>query len=149
MILCMYEIIQEDFMCVHVIVRKDFVCQLVCLWLFEYQRSFIVFICMFLKPLGLILCVYGVIREDFMYPCSSLSIVFWLLKEEITLWSLYRFNSQPSLGLKAIYDLHYRASYELYADVLLVSIHRQCYQYKLQKKRVIESSHTYSDFYHV
>lgn len=31
------------------------------------------------------------------------------------------FNSQPHLGLKAIYDLHYRASYELYADVLLVT----------------------------
>nr|XP_022325250.1 hyccin-like [Crassostrea virginica] len=31
------------------------------------------------------------------------------------------FNSQPSLGLKAIYDLHHRASYELYADVLLVT----------------------------
>lgn len=85
------------------------------------------FICMFLKALGVILCIYGVIRDDFMYPCSTLSIVFLLLKEEITLRSLYRFNSQPSLGLKAIYDLHYRAGYELYADVLLVSIHHQCY----------------------
>ncbi|XP_048772440.2 hyccin-like isoform X2 [Ostrea edulis] len=31
------------------------------------------------------------------------------------------FNSQPALGLKAIYDLHHRASYELYADVILVT----------------------------
>lgn len=57
---------------------------------------------------------------------------------------MYRFNSQPHLGLKAIYDLHYRASYELYADVLLVSIHHQCYQYNLQKREcyMIESSLT-------
>lgn len=57
---------------------------------------------------------------------------------------MYRFNSQPHLGLKAIYDLHYRASYELYADVLLVSIPHQSYQYNLLKREcnMIESSLT-------
>lgn len=100
-------------------------------------------ICVFLKALGIILCVDGIFRGYFMYPIQPFQLC-WLLKEEITLWSLYRFNSQPHLGLKAIYDLHYRASYELYADVLLVSIHHQCYQYNLLKREccMIESSLT-------
>ena len=34
-----------------------------------------------------------------------------------------RFNGQAEVGAQAIADIHYRASYELYADVLLVSIY--------------------------
>ena len=34
---------------------------------------------------------------------------------------LFRFNGQAQLGIQALEDIHSRSSYELYADVLLVS----------------------------
>lgn len=101
------------------------------------------------------LCVSESIRDNFVcrwsiqrlfyVSNSTISIVLTFERgNNSVIGTLYRFNSQPHLGLKAIYDLHYRASYELYADVLLVSIHHQCYQYNLQKREcyMIESSLT-------